>query len=250
MMSAGFGDDRYDDEPPFGAPDDEPVAEEQLALTDEDERLPWLEADEDYEDEGVDTFRVIAFAAAGLLAILALLGIGWWLTRDSAPDTERVATGGTIEAPDEPYKTRPADAGGQQVAGTGDVSFEVGEGRRTEGVVRDDTSAPAPSIDRNQQAAQEPEAAPEPKPEPEPRPDMSGVGVQVAAYSSRAGAETGWGVLTSRIPALQGVSHRVVQARVDGATVYRLQAVAGSLDSAQQLCRNIRSQGGDCQVKR
>ena len=241
-MMSGFRDDGSD--APFEAEQDEPVVEEeQLALADEDERLPWLEADEEYEEEGVDTTRVVLFALAGLAAVLTLVGVGWWLTQDSAPEEQQVATGGTIEAPDEPYKTRPDDAGGEQVEGTGDVSYGVGEGQRTEGMVRD--NAPAPAIDRQQEQAEEPDEAPEPTPQ-----QASGVGVQVAAYSSRSGAETGWGVLSSRIPALQGVSHRVVQATVDGATVYRLQAVAGSVASAQELCRNIRSQGGDCQVKR
>ena len=156
-MMSGFRDDGSD--APF---EGEPVvAEEQLTLADEDERLPWLESDEDYEEEGVDTARVVMFALAGLVAVLALVGVGWWLTQDSAPEEQQVATGGTIEAPDEPYKTRPEDAGGEQVEGTGDVSFGVGEGQRTEGVVRD--NAPAPSIDRQQEQAEDADEAPEPR---------------------------------------------------------------------------------------
>jgi hypothetical protein len=74
--------------------------------------------------------------------------------------------------------------------------------------------------------------------------------VQVGAYASRAAAEAGWATLTARIGALHGRSHRIVQGTVDGSTVYRLQAVAGTVDDANALCRAIKSEGGDCQVKR
>ena len=39
-------------------------AEEQLSLANADERLPWLESDDDYEQPAVDTGRIVAFAAA------------------------------------------------------------------------------------------------------------------------------------------------------------------------------------------
>ena len=102
-------------------------AEEQLALADGEERLPWLESDDDYEQPGVDTGRVVAFAAVGLLAVVLVVGAIWWFTRDRT-DEALVADGGVIEAPDAPYKTRPDDPGGRQVEGTGDTSFEVAEG--------------------------------------------------------------------------------------------------------------------------
>ena len=77
-----------------------------------------------------------------------------------------------------------------------------------------------------------------------------GIGVQVGAYSTRAQAETGWSQLTARIEALQGRNHRIVQGTADSGTIYRLQAVAGTVAEAETLCRSIKSQGGDCQVKR
>jgi hypothetical protein len=71
----------------------------------------------------------------------------------------------------------------------------------------------------------------------------------VAAYSSRDRAEAGWSTLSTRYSALSGVGHRIVQATVDGATVFRLQAVSGDLKAARELCSALQSQGGDCQVK-
>ncbi len=72
--------------------------------------------------------------------------------------------------------------------------------------------------------------------------------MQVGAYSSRATADAGWAQLTRQHEALSGVSHRIVQAQVDGNTVFRLQAVAGTVAAAETLCRAIKSGGGDCRV--
>lgn len=227
------------DEPMDGDGDGPIEAEEQLALADGAERLPWLESDDDDEEPGVDTGRLVAFAAVGLLALVLILGMIWFFTSDTNDD-ELVADGGTIEAPDEPYRTRPDDPGGRQVEGTGDTSFEVAEGETVEGRIAGSGATPAPSIDRTQGG----------KPTSAATPASGGVGVQVGAYSSRAAAETGWSQLSGRIEALQGRSHRIVQGTADSGTIFRLQAVAGSAAEAEALCRAIRSQGGDCQVKR
>src|SRR6476659_6202267 len=93
----------------------------QLTLADADERLPWLESDDDEEQPGVDTGRIVAFASVGLLFVLLLLGALYFFTRDRGGG-EVVADGSTIEAPAQPYKVRPANPGGRQVEGTGDTS--------------------------------------------------------------------------------------------------------------------------------
>lgn len=220
-------------------PGEEHTIEEELALADGEERLPWLESDDEDEQPGVDTGRIIAFAAVGALALVLLLGALWWFTGDRA-DEELVAEGGVIEAPDQPYRTRPDDPGGQQVAGTGDTSFEVGEGKAREGRIAGSGNVPAPSIDREQSDA----------PAATATPAARGIGVQVGAYSSREAAETGWTTLSGRIEALQGRNHRVVQGTADSGTIFRLQALAGTVAEAETLCRSIKAQGGDCQVKR
>lgn len=231
-------------EEPLEFTDDEIEAAEQLTLADTDERLPWLESDDDDDEPSFDTGRLIGFAAVGLLALVLILGAVWFVTRD-AVDEQLVADGGVIEAPEGPYKARPADPGGRPVEGTGDTSFAVAEGRTVEGRVAGSgdapTPVPSPSIDRAQGAA--PAAAATPA-------ASGGVGVQVGAYSTKAAAETGWTQLSGRIEALQGRSHRVLQGTADSGTIFRLQAVAGSAAEADTLCRAIRSQGGDCQVKR
>lgn len=218
-------------------------AEEQLSLADADERLPWLESDEEYEQPGVDTGRIVAFAAVGLLFIVLALGAVYYFTRDTR-DAELVADGSTIEAPAEPYKTRPADRGGREVEGTGYESYGVGEGREVQGQIAAG-GVPVPSIDRQQTAA--PTAAPSPTASAAA---TGGVGVQVGAYTTRAQAEAGWSQLSTRYEALKGRSHRVLQGTADSGTIFRLQAVAGSAAEADTLCRAVKAAGGDCQVKR
>ncbi|MGX7896722.1 SPOR domain-containing protein [Tsuneonella sp. HG222] len=206
---------------------------EELAFADEDERLPWLESDDDYEEGGVDTGRLVTFIVGSLVLLAAIIGGGYFLLRDR-PDPAMVADGSVIEAPEAPYKEKPADPGGSLAAGTGDTSFAVAEGRTPPSRLATGGNAPAPSIDR------EPAEAPT---------GGGGVGVQVGAYSSKERAEEGWQALSARHPALSGVSHRVTPGMADGATVFRLQAVAGSAAGAQELCANLKAAGADCQVK-
>jgi hypothetical protein len=223
---------------PGGGPSDrdEDIFEQELELTVGDERLPWLESDDELEQPGVDTGRVAAIALLGLMTVVLVGGALWYFLRDDSAGA-LVADGSVIEAPDEPYRTRPEDPGGQQVAGTGNASFQVAEGKQVEGQI---ATAPAPP----------PTTAAEDEPEsPPPVPDGS-IGVQVGAYNSRAAAEAGWSTLTGRLEPLQGRSHRVVEGMADIGRVYRLQALAGSVAEAQTLCQSIKAAGGDCQVKR
>ena len=221
--------------PPFLA--DTP---ERLRLGDDDERLPWLESDDDYADDSVDTKRIAIFGLVGLLAIVALIGLAWWALRDN-PDAELQADGSTIQAPSEPFRARPADAGGIAADGTGDVSYEVGEGQDRETQLAASPPPPAPTASASAASTQ-------PSIDRDQAADTGGVGVQVGAYSSRATAEAGWVQLTGQHEVLAGVSHRIVQAQVDGNTVYRLQAVSGTVAAGETLCRAIKSGGGDCRV--
>lgn len=225
----------------IGREDHDYVGDEQLALAEEDERLPWLESgDEDDEAEGVDTGRIAGFVLLALLALGAFVGGIWWFgNRDAG--TELVADGSTIQAPPGPYKEKPADPGGKQFEGTGNLAPAVGEGKDTEGRIAD--SAPAPSL---AVPSTTDKAAPS---EPAPPPAASGTVVQVGAYSTKADAEAGWQRLLNQTDKLAGVSHRVVQGQADIGTVYRLQAVAGDAASASRLCSALKGDGVACQVK-
>jgi hypothetical protein len=223
-----------------GRRDDDYVADEQLTMAGEDERLPWLESgEEDDDDAGVDTGRIFGFALLALLALAAFVGGLWWFGQ-RGPDAELVADGSTIEAPPGPYKEKPADPGGKQFEGTGNLAPAVGEGQRPEGQLAD--NAPRPSVDAPTTRPTAGAAA--------SSASSGGVGVQVGAYSSKADAEAGWQQLLAQTDQLAGVSHRVVQGQADIGTVFRLQAVAGDAASASRLCAALKGDGVACQVKR
>lgn len=220
------------------------TAEERLDLAD-GESLPWLEAGEDAEDhEGFDTRRLILLGALALVLLAAVVG-GIWFISNQASD-EPVADGSVIAAPEEPYKTRPEEPGGKTFAGTGDTSFAVGEGQTREGRLAESTAALAPKPTSDAPAGpaiastvgEAPRAA-----------AVSGVPVQVGAYPRRKDAEEAWARLVRQTEALNGVKHRVVEARVDIGKVYRLQAMAGDRAGANRLCAALKTDGLACFVK-
>jgi cell division septation protein DedD len=209
---------------------------------DDDERLPWLESvDDDEADEGSDTGRMIAFLVGGLIVLAALVGGIWWAThRDS--ETELLADGSVIPAPAEPYKQAPEDPGGKTFAGTGDTSYAVSEGQSRPPRLAGEAATPAATASAPAKA----EASPAPTASATP----SGVGVQVGAYSSREGAETGWTRLSQQHDDLfSGLKHRIVEGRADIGTVYRLQALADDRAAANALCSRFKAAGVPCQVK-
>ena len=211
----------------------------------QDDSLPWLESDEDDDAAGgYDTAQIIGFVAI-LLALLAGVVGGVWYFSNRSGDASLVADGSTIEAPEGPYKERPADPGGKEFAGTGNVAPAVGEGEAREGVMADGSDA-VPAISGSAQTdvpASGAEAA------ASSAAASSGVGVQVGAYGSRARAEQGWATLVSSSDALSGVRHRVVEGEADIGTVYRLQAVASDRAAADRLCSALKADGLACQVK-
>ncbi|WP_454796565.1 SPOR domain-containing protein [Novosphingobium lindaniclasticum] len=226
-----------------------------LELGDEDVRLPWLEGeDEEFEDQqGGGSGQTLLLVALAVVAILVIVGGIWWATRQSS-EQPLVASGGVIEAPKTPYKTRPENPGGDVVAGTGDTSYAVAEGQsRIPQIGQGDT--PGPGFDGQPAPQPSPAAKPDAKPSPaasaaaKPEPVVSGVGVQVGAYTSKPTAEAGWNALKVQYPSLSGVSHRIVEGQADIGKVYRLQAVPGDLAAARALCSGMKSAGLSCQVK-
>lgn len=231
----------------------------ELDLADTD-NLPWLESDEEDEDAGgIDTAQIMLFAAALVLLLGAVVAAVWYVSNRAAGEPV-VADGGVIPAPEGPIKTRPEDPGGKEFAGTGNLAPVVGEGGQRDAVVAttdlpplpDPTGpgAPAPSATAPAATKPVPVAKPSAAAAPAaPAAAVSGVGVQLAAYGTRARAEQGWSDLSRRTDALKGIKHRVVEGKVDIGTVYRLQAVAGSRAEAERLCAALKADGLDCQIK-
>lgn len=230
--------------------DDQPLETQQLDLTEEEERLPWLESPEDDEwgdSQQSDNSKLAGFVLVGLVALAAIVGGIWWAT-NRGTDPALVADGSVIEAPDQPYKEAPQDPGGKTFDGTGDSSFAVSEGQNRPPQLGGEPGAPvaaAPVTVPTPAAA--PAAA---TPAPAVAAASGGVGVQVGAFSSKATAEAGWTKLVGQAgAALSGVPHRVVAGNADIGTVYRLQAVAPDAPAAQALCGKLKAAGISCQVK-
>lgn len=214
-----------------------PNGDGQLLLDEPDLRLPWLESADEDRDEGLDWARIGKFAAVVAVLLIGIVAAALYVR--GAIDAPPEGDGSLIEAPDEPYKVRPADAGGSVVAGTGDMAYKVGEGRGSEARLggSGESLSPVP-------AASEPAAG------DTPEPALAGVGVQIGAYSSEADAQKGWDTVRSRYEPLGGYGKRIVQGRADIGSVWRLQAVAPTTAAAFALCDDMRRNGIECQVKR
>lgn len=232
-------------------PDPLPLGEGQEA------RLPWLEADEmDDEDERGGMGALVRLMLFGVVALGLIVGGIWVLTRRTG-DQAVVADGSVIKAPPGPYKEAPKDPGGKKFDGTGDTSFAVSVGQTRPGTLADATPPPQPGFNAVPNAATKPgaDAAAGAKPASgavasgSDAGGQSGVGVQVAAYSSRTAAEAGWSKLAQQYSALSGHSHRVLEGKADIGTVYRVQALAADAAAARALCAQLRGAGLACQVK-
>lgn len=218
-----------------------------------DDSLPWLEADED-EEGGSDNTQIILLGLILLGILIAAVGTVW-LFGSKVSEGELTADGSVIAAPQGPIKERPEDPGGKEFAGTGTVAPIVGEGGTPEGVMNTDENAivgngagAATAANSGSGGAEQGNA--QAGGSSQATTSQSGVGVQLAAYSSRARAEQGWNDLSRRTSALSGLRYRIEEGKVDIGTVYRLQAVASDLAAANSLCASLKSDGIECQVKR
>ena len=243
-------DDKPQEEQPGELPDSGELA---LAHNDE-ERLPWLESDDDDGDEGGDGTRILGFAVLGFLLLVALVGGIWWATR-LRPDNTLVADGSTIPAPKMPYKEVPKDAGGKTYEGTGDTAFAVSQGKSE--VANQASITPSGSASGS---AQPGIAIPPPSHSPSASASAGassaaattgapGTMVQIGAYKDRAMAEAAWTRVSGHYSALSGQRHVIAEGQADIGTVFRLQVPAGSGDGARSLCGKLKAQGLDCQIK-
>lgn len=251
------------------------IARDRLDTADED-RLPWLEAVEDEDDEpGVGAGKLIAALIAGLIALGLIVGGVFWLR-------ERGAEGGSgegelIAAPEGNYKERPDNPGGMQVDGTGDVAYSASEGADVnsaidltaipeapvtppgtpvaEPLLRAPPPTPAPTTKPAAVVAKAPAPAKPAKPAPvpaSPQPIVetaapAGPGtIQLGAFSSEAKANAAWKSLSGRFSFLGALSSSVIPVKSGDNTLYRLRAGAGG--DAKGVCAKLRVAGESCVV--
>ncbi len=215
---------------------------------DEEDRLPWLEPVEDDLHEDGNGWRLTGIVVAGLVFIGLIVGGMWWL------QTGGRARGELIAAEEGPYKTAPSAEPGR-FEGEGAIAVAAAEGVQPTAKL-DPNRLPeqpvAPPVATGRPApvatpASKAPAAATPAVNPAPVAAASGSGmVQLGAFSSSASAQRAWTSLKGRFAYLEPVNSNVVTAEVNGRTIYRLQAAAGSANAAQSLCNRLRVAGENC----
>lgn len=120
-----------------------------ITLSDED-RLPWLEAVEDEDDDdGVSLARLIALVIVALVAIGLVVGGVFWMRRGLQSHGE----GGVIAAPAGAYKVPATDAKGMEVDGLGDASYAASQGENVSSTI-DTTRVPERPLTEGMAAAE------------------------------------------------------------------------------------------------
>lgn len=209
----------------------------------DDDQLPWLQPVED-EDEprGVSGRKMLVALTFVLAAVLIVAGTFFWLGR------REVATTGPpelIEAPLGPYKVKPDDPGGLDVAGDSQTAFETSAGEDPDAQL--DLSRLPPGATPPPAAAEPKPAGPKPEPKPAPPPEAApararGTVVQLGAFKNQQQAERAWTALSARFPAVAALKKTLVP--FPGGI--RLRAAAGSSGQAATACQALKAAGESC----
>jgi hypothetical protein len=224
----------------------------------DEDSLPWLQEVEDEDGpRGISARAMIIGVLAVLLVAAAVAGGFYWLgSRDGGIAGEPEL----IRAPTTPYKVKPDDPGGLDIAGESETTFQTSAGQDIDSRLnlgatgREDVSAqeaPPQSADQTntaQTAAKPVETAP-----PPPAPKTSGAAgsvIQLGAFKNTAQAERAWAVLSTRFGALAAMTKMVVPYSANGGSGYRLRAAASSPDAARQACQAIQAGGESCFIAR
>lgn len=216
-----------------------------------DEQLPWLEAVDDEDGpRGVPARRMLAALLVVLLAVALVSATFFWLGRRNGGDS-----GGApelIRAEAGPYKVKPIDPGGLDVAGESETAFETSAGQDTDAQL---------DLSRTPEAAVVPPPKPRPVPqpgfsgdtpkpapvqaEPEPQPTGGkGSVIQLGAFANRAQAERAWSALSARFPSVGSMTKLIIP--FSGGI--RLRAAAASPAEAKQACQALKVAGENCFV--
>lgn len=221
----------------------------------DEDSLPWLQEVEDEDGpRGISAKAMLGGIIVVLLVAAAVAGGFYWLgSRDGGLSGEPEL----IRAPATPYKVKPENPGGLDIAGESETTFQTSAGQDVDSRLNlgatgheDVIAQPAPEATAdNAVAAEEP---PKPAPPPEkPKPSgAAGSVIQLGAFKNTAQAERAWAVLSARFGALSSMTKMVVPYSANGSSGYRLRAAASSPDAARQACQAIQAGGESCFIAR
>ena len=212
--------------------------------------LPWLEAVENEDGpRAISARKMLMALLLVLLAAAVVAGTMFWIGRqDPAPD----GAPQLIKAEPGPYKVRPADPGGLDVAGDSETAFSTSAGEDPDAAL-DIKKLPqemTPLPVETPQTANPPKKIP-PNEVKEPASDTaaaagpSGPTIQLGAYASTVKADTAWKLLSGRFPEVAALNKAVVTATVGGKSVVRLRAT-GTSEQTRAACAALKAAGENC----
>ena len=209
-----------------------------------DEQLPWLEAVDDEDGpRGVPARRMLGALLVVFLAVILVSGTFFWLGRQNVGESGGVPQ--LIKAPPGPYKVRPSNPGGLDVAGESQTAFETSAGEDTDAQLDTSKLTDKPVAAPRDEAKPQPVAAPKPAAEPEAEPTgTKGSTIQIGAFANRAQAERAWAALSARFPTI-GAMNKMVVPFPGG---IRLRAGAESPGAATEACQTLKAAGENCFV--
>jgi cell division septation protein DedD len=214
----------------------------------DDGQLPWLQAvDDEDEPRGLSARKMLAALVVVLIAGALVAATFFWLGQR---DTVVAGPPELIHAEPTPYKIKPSNPGGLDVAGESETAFETSAGEDKDAQL--DLNA-MPEV----AAAKPPKAEPKPAPPaaaatpapakaaPQPKPTgPAGSVVQLGAFQNQAQAERAWSALSARFPTVAAMSKMIVP--FSGGI--RLRASAASPADAKAACQTLKAAGENCFV--
>jgi hypothetical protein len=212
-----------------------------------DDQLPWLAAvDDEDEPRGVSARKMLAALVVVLLAGAVVAATFFWIGRRDA-DLNRPPQ--LIRAESGPYKVKPPNPGGLDVAGESETAFETSAGEDKDSQL-DMSKVPGqpPPPPKEEPKRIPPNETKEPVPAaPAPAPAPSGAKgsvIQLGAFANQAQAERAWAALSARFPSVAGMNKLIVP--FPGGI--RLRAAAASPADAKQACQALKVAGENCFV--
>ena len=215
-----------------------------------DEQLPWLEAVDDEDGpRGVPARRMLAALLVVLLAVALVSATFFWLGRQNGGDAAGMPE--LIRAEPGPYKVKPVDPGGLDIAGESETAFETSAGQDTDAQLDLSKTPEEPIVvppkvkpeARPGDTAKPAEAKVETKPEPAPTGGKGSV-IQLGAFANQAQAERAWSALSARFPSVAAMNKMIVP--FSGGI--RLRAAAPSPAEAKAACQTLKVAGENCFV--
>jgi len=211
--------------------------------TEYDEQLPWLQAVED-EDEprGLSARKMLAALLVVLFAAALVAATFFWLGRRDA-----VVNGPPelIRAEGGPYKVKPPNAGGLDVAGESQTAFETSAGEDRDSQLDLNAVPETPVTPPKEEPKRIPPNETKVPVDPEPKPTgAAGSVIQIGAFANRAQAERAWSALSARFPTVASMNKLIVP--FSGGI--RLRAAAASPADARRVCQMLKAAGENCFV--